>query len=176
MARFKSNKKKLYIGFIGEREAAEYIATSNIGPFTHFPFVCWTNISILLQHLVAFFMLFRRKSAAALPTTNLSSLSPRKKLDQMLGPFPLKFNLVQGEIGFGSMKRNRAPKKNYKTVSLEFRLPDKVQQTYFAFTFFVTFYPSPSSFGFHSMFFPQQYAAKYTETLNNMYCFDVKSE
>ena len=31
-----SNKKKLYIGFIGEREAAEYIATSNIGFFNIF--------------------------------------------------------------------------------------------------------------------------------------------
>ena len=29
------------------------------------------------------------------PTTNLSSLPPRKKLDQMLGPFPLKFNLKE---------------------------------------------------------------------------------
>ena len=37
-ARFESNKKKLYIGFIGEREAAEYIATSNIRSFDIFFF------------------------------------------------------------------------------------------------------------------------------------------
>ena len=37
-ARFESNKKKLYIGFIGERESAEYIATSNIRSFYIFFF------------------------------------------------------------------------------------------------------------------------------------------
>ena len=52
MARFGSNKKKLYIGFIGEREAVEYIATSNIGLFNIFLLVtspqCWSKKGFLI--------------------------------------------------------------------------------------------------------------------------------
>ena len=53
MARFESNKKKLYIGFIGEREAAEYIATSNIGLFNIFVlkhFFC-KELKIIVENL-----------------------------------------------------------------------------------------------------------------------------
>ena len=142
MARFKSNKKKLYIGFIGEREAAEYIATSNIGPFTHFSFVCWTNISSLLQHLFAFFTYFSCNPcplqiwAACRHTKNWSNCG---SLSTKLQPCSRGNRFLIDEM-------QQSTWKNYNIVSLESRLPDKVQQTYFAFTFFAIFSPSPSSF------------------------------
>ena len=107
MARFKSNKKKLYIGFIGEREAAEYIATSNIALSHNFLSVCFTNISSLVQYLVAFFTCFSCNSCPL----QIWAAGRHKKIDQIVGPFPLNFNLVQGEIGFWSMKCNRASEK-----------------------------------------------------------------
>ena len=172
MARFKSNKKKLYIGFIGEREAAEYIATSNIGPFTFF-FSCveqifqvYCNISLRFSPTSA------PKVMHTMPTTNLSSLPPQKKFIKCsLGPFPLNFNLAQGKIGFCSIKRNRAPKKITKLFHLN---PANIfcGHIFCHFLSKSVFLPVQSA----SMFFPQQYAAKNTETIKNMYSFDVTSK
>ena len=107
-----------------------------------------------------------------MPTTNLSSLPPQKKFIKCsLGPFPLNFNLVQGKIGFCSMKRNRAPKKIKKLFHLN---PANIfcGHIFCHFLSKSVFLPVQSA----SMFFPQQYAAKNTETINNMYSFDVTSK
>ena len=142
MARFKSNKKKLYIGFIGEREAAEYIATSNIGPFTHFSF---RVLSKYFKFIATSFCVFHLLQLQPMPTTDLSSMPPQKNWSNC-GSLSTKLQPCSRGNRFLIDEMQQSIWKNYNIVSLESRLPDKVQQTYFAFTFFVTFYPSPSSF------------------------------